>query len=118
MLPACIDTDGGGGGRAGLDGRAGFLFYLLLFFCRVSENAHGNLFAVCPTKDTRQRISLPTVVYRVRFAVCYTRQSFCREFFGLCREFFGLCRVLLAHGKLDDSGSVRCPSVEEPLFYP
>jgi len=75
-----------------------FFFYLLLFFCRVSENAHSNLFAVCPTKGTRQTTSLPTVVYRVRFAVCYTRQSF-------CREFFGLCRVLLAHGKLDDSGS-------------
>ena len=87
---------------AGLAGRQGWIsfFYLLLFFCRVSENAHGNLFAMCPTKGTRQMTSLPTVVYRVRFAVCYTRQSF-------CREFFGLCRVLLAHGKLDDSGSAR-----------
>ena len=97
--PAWPGLDGGGGGRAGLDGRAGFLFfYLLLFFCRMSENAPGNLFTVCQTKGTRQRTSLPTVVYRVRFAVCYTRQS-------LCRVFFGLCRVLLAHGKLDESRS-------------
>ena len=84
---------------AGLD----FFFYLLLFFCRVSENAHGNFFAVCPTKGTRQMTSLPTVVYRVCFVVCYTRQTFC------C-EFFGLCRVLLAHGKLDDSGSEYVPT--------
>ena len=84
--PAWPGLDGGGGGRAGLDGRAGFLFLFAIIFLPGVR------------KCTRQRTSLPAVVYRVHFAVCYTRQS-------LCREFFGLYRVLLAHGKLDDSGS-------------
>ena len=62
---------------------------------------HGKIFVMCPRNNTQQRGSLPTLVCRERFAVCYTRQS-------LCRVFFGLCRVLLAHGKLDDSRSVQC----------
>ena len=60
--------------------------------CRGSARAHSKAFAVCPIYCTRQRGPLPTAVCRVPFAVCGTRQTFCR---GL----LGLCRVPLAHGQ-------------------
>ena len=47
-------------------------------FCRVPNNAHGKVFAVCLKCSTRQTSSLPAVVCRELFAMCYTRQSVCR----------------------------------------
>ena len=44
-------------------------------FCRGPNNAHGKVFAVCPRCSTRQTSSLPAVVCRELFAVCYTRQT-------------------------------------------
>ena len=61
-------------------------------FCRGPNNAHDKVFAVCSRCSTRQTNSLPAVVYRELFAVCYTRQT-------LCRVSTGLCRVPLAHDK-------------------
>ena len=34
---------------------------------------HDKIFVMCPRNNTQQRGSLPTLVCRERFAVCYTR---------------------------------------------
>ena len=65
---------------------------------RGSARAHGKAFAVCPTYSTRQSGPLPTTVCRVPFAVCGTRQT-------LCRGYFGVYRVFRAHGKVPASRS-------------
>ena len=85
---------------AGLAWTAGLDFFFLFAIIFLSGVRKCTRQPLCCVPDKRHTANdlFPTVVYRVRFAVCYTRQSF-------FREFFGLCRVLLAHGKLDDSGS-------------
>jgi hypothetical protein len=59
----------------------------------------ANLFAECPTKNTRQRRLCRCTVCRAFFAECDTQQR-------LCRVFLRLCRVLRALGKACESGSV------------
>jgi hypothetical protein len=75
-----------------------FLRHANFFLPRVDPTL-GNVFAVCPKKNTRQRATLPSLVRRVPYAEGGTRQSF-------CRVFFGLCRVPVALGKPMESGSV------------
>ena len=53
-------------------------FLRCTLFYRGPRNAHGKVFAVCPKCSSRQTSSLPAVVCRELFAVCYTRQSVCR----------------------------------------
>ena len=68
------------------------------FFRRASVSALGKVFVECPIENIRQRDVCRHCRCRVLFAECYTRQIF-------CRVFFGLCRVPVAHDKATVSGS-------------
>ena len=46
------------------------------------DKTHGNGFAVCPKKGTRQTPCMPAELCRALFTVCNTWQIFCRVFLG------------------------------------
>ena len=73
-------------------------FWALHIIFPWARKALGKVFAVCPKCSTQQTSSLPAVVCRELFAVCYTWQT-------LCRVQTGLCRVPRAHGKHAQSRS-------------
>ena len=54
-------------------------------FCHGPDKTHGNGFAVCPKKGTRQTPCMPAELCRALFTVCNTRQILCQVFLGLCR---------------------------------
>ena len=57
----------------------------VILFYRGLDKTHGNGFAVCPKKGTRQTACMPADLCRALFTVCNTRQILCRVFLGLCR---------------------------------
>ena len=78
-------------------GRRGSAVSGTLFFA-VGRGRHTTKGLPCAPIKTHGKLLLPADLCRAGFAVCCTRQTF-------CRVLFSLCRVPLAHGKQAESRS-------------
>jgi hypothetical protein len=79
-----VIRDFGGMGRWLTGGVLHELIFFLFFIFKISFLEKKNCRVFFGTRQ-RQKISLPTPIYRMHFAVYNTRQKICREYFGLCR---------------------------------